>query len=139
MDVHSWLTGRRWVSLPFTDYCAPLCGDNGSLDQLSGELVRLFRNEVRFRASKCAGSLPPQPLVQAQTHFVMHTLELDAEAEKTSGASTAPSGRTSAQRRKTGYRLYGEKISSTCVPSIPCTVSPAAGMGFLSSPGVSFN
>lgn len=27
MEVNSWLTGRRGVSLPFTDACAPLCRD----------------------------------------------------------------------------------------------------------------
>jgi len=28
MEVNSWLTGRRWVSLPFTDHCHPLSSDN---------------------------------------------------------------------------------------------------------------
>jgi hypothetical protein len=25
MEVNSWLSGHRWVSLPFTDHCSPLC------------------------------------------------------------------------------------------------------------------
>jgi CelD/BcsL family acetyltransferase involved in cellulose biosynthesis len=34
MDVDSWLTGRRGVSLPFTDECAPLCSDSSSFSPL---------------------------------------------------------------------------------------------------------
>jgi len=30
MEVDSWLTGRRAISLPFTDECAPLCADSDS-------------------------------------------------------------------------------------------------------------
>ena len=30
MEVNSWLTGRRGISLPFTDECAPLCSDADS-------------------------------------------------------------------------------------------------------------
>jgi CelD/BcsL family acetyltransferase involved in cellulose biosynthesis len=32
--VNSWLTGRRFVSLPFSDHCEPLVGDSGELDDL---------------------------------------------------------------------------------------------------------
>jgi hypothetical protein len=31
MDVRSWLTGRRGVSLPFSDFCEPLGGESGAL------------------------------------------------------------------------------------------------------------
>jgi CelD/BcsL family acetyltransferase involved in cellulose biosynthesis len=32
--VDSWLTGRRFVSLPFSDHCEPLLTDSGELDAL---------------------------------------------------------------------------------------------------------
>jgi hypothetical protein len=32
--INSWLTGRRLVSLPFSDYCEPLCDSNESLNFL---------------------------------------------------------------------------------------------------------
>ena len=41
--VRSWLTGRRLVSLPFSDHCAPLVGDEGDL----AELLEGFRARVR--------------------------------------------------------------------------------------------
>src|SRR5262245_35109977 len=34
MEVSSWLTGRRGVSLPFTDECAPLGEETGGLAEL---------------------------------------------------------------------------------------------------------
>ena len=30
MEVSSWLTGKRGISLPFTDECEPLCADTAS-------------------------------------------------------------------------------------------------------------
>jgi hypothetical protein len=34
MEVNSWLTGRRGVSLPFTDACAPLCHEPDDLQRI---------------------------------------------------------------------------------------------------------
>jgi hypothetical protein len=39
MEVRSWLTGRRGVSLPFTDECAPLCADPESFRRLFQEAL----------------------------------------------------------------------------------------------------
>ncbi len=41
MEVNSFLTGKRGVSLPFTDYCDPIC--NGSI-----EFVLLFNQIIEF-------------------------------------------------------------------------------------------
>lgn len=45
--VNSWLTGRRLVSLPFSDHCEPLVRDEVSLAKLVGEL------QQRAEAGKC--------------------------------------------------------------------------------------
>jgi hypothetical protein len=34
MEANSWLTGKRGLSLPFTDECEPLCADSDSFHQL---------------------------------------------------------------------------------------------------------
>src|SRR4051794_20497054 len=31
IDVSTWLLGRKWVSLPFTDFCPPVVGVDGGL------------------------------------------------------------------------------------------------------------
>jgi hypothetical protein len=41
MEVDSWLTGRRGISLPFTDDCEPICGDHESFEQLFYAAIRL--------------------------------------------------------------------------------------------------
>ena len=42
-QIRSWLTGRRIVSLPFSDHCAPLCESD---DQLEGLLLDLQRKTL---------------------------------------------------------------------------------------------
>lgn len=41
MEVNSRLTGKRWISLPFSNYCMPLYEDNRAYNQLSNGLVKL--------------------------------------------------------------------------------------------------
>jgi hypothetical protein len=41
MEVDSFLTGKRGVSLPFTDYCEPICNGNT-------EFVHLFNKVIEF-------------------------------------------------------------------------------------------
>jgi len=43
MEVDSWLTGRRGVSLPFTDYCDPLASDLPAFKQLFEQAVQYGR------------------------------------------------------------------------------------------------
>jgi hypothetical protein len=42
--VESWLTGRRWVSLPYSDHCEPL-----AQDQVTASEIPLFLREVVSR------------------------------------------------------------------------------------------
>jgi hypothetical protein len=44
MKVDSWLTGRRGVSLPFTDYCDPLAGDLPAFQQLFQQALSYGRD-----------------------------------------------------------------------------------------------
>jgi Acetyltransferase (GNAT) domain len=44
-QVRSWLTGRRLVSLPFSDHCAPLVTHTGELDELLAAAVERCRTE----------------------------------------------------------------------------------------------
>jgi len=43
--VESWLTGRRLVSLPFSDHCEPLVDTTTDLDRLTVALEQEFRRE----------------------------------------------------------------------------------------------
>ena len=47
-DIRSWLTGRRLVSLPFSDHCEPLVDDCGQLESIC-------RHVAEQRGARAAG------------------------------------------------------------------------------------
>jgi CelD/BcsL family acetyltransferase involved in cellulose biosynthesis len=78
VDVRSPF-GRRWVSLPFTDYCAPLAQSeedrNSFVDQLNIErgAQRVSRLEIRALVSGSS--------VHRRSSSVLHTLRLGADPD----------------------------------------------------------
>jgi CelD/BcsL family acetyltransferase involved in cellulose biosynthesis len=80
MEVRSVVTGRRWVALPFTDYCMPLSSDREALGQLARDLGSLYQAgsvpkiEVRWE-------LPARPAIQSQVAYHLHTLRLTSDPE----------------------------------------------------------
>ena len=77
MEVDSWLTGRRGVSLPFTDDCEPLCDEAGTFQEL-------FRDAVGFGKSRgwkyieIRGGRELLHEVPASLSFYGHALDLTA-------------------------------------------------------------
>lgn len=82
-QVNSWLTGRRLVSLPFSDHCEPLVNNPDELGVLLGQLVREpamsgWRYvELRSRTPLEEGW---NGLVQDR-HFYLHSLDLRPSLE----------------------------------------------------------
>jgi len=80
MEVNSLLTGRRWISLPFTDHCSPLYRDHESLRDLTNGIVALSRDanvpEIRVR-----WKLPANAAIQLYSHDVLHTIRLSSDVE----------------------------------------------------------
>lgn len=81
MEIRSIVTGKRWVSLPFTDYCPPLCDDAASLERLVNGLVGLYqigaipRIEVRWE-------LPAHNAIHTQTAYTLHTVRLGPDPQR---------------------------------------------------------
>lgn len=54
--IDSWLTGRRLVSLPFSDFCEPLFSSSSDIEQIKKEIFRHSENKklsyVEFRSSE---------------------------------------------------------------------------------------
>jgi CelD/BcsL family acetyltransferase involved in cellulose biosynthesis len=81
MEIKNLFSDRRWVSLPFTDYCEPLYDDRDSLNLLVDGLVVLFQNnkiakiELRFE-------LPANQSVWPQLQYAWHTLALDRDFDR---------------------------------------------------------
>ncbi len=76
--VESWLTGRRLVSLPFSDHCEPLVTTDEELETLSGALVRESR-QGRWSYLEMRPLRPFQiatPLRRTGMTYAFHQLDL---------------------------------------------------------------
>ena len=80
MQVNSWLTGRRVISLPFSDFCPPLAVDETAMSELVRALSawRKQNNWSRFQVS---WPLPPQDGVYTSEGFYRHFTILTKDAE----------------------------------------------------------
>jgi hypothetical protein len=80
MEVHSRVTGRRWMALPYTDYCPPLYYHPDALGQLTRDLACLYesgrtpRIEVRWE-------LPACPPIQPHQAYFLHRVRLGADPQ----------------------------------------------------------
>lgn len=78
MKVNSFLTGNRWVSLPFSDYCNPLYQDESAYKELTRQLVSMFRNGS-LKKMEIRWGLPEQDDIQQVSQFVLHTIQLQPD------------------------------------------------------------
>lgn len=80
MEVRSRLTGRRWVSLPFTDYCPPLYDDLDALNQLTHDLAFLYQ-VGRVPKIEIRWELPAYPPIQSDPAYYLHTVKLASDPQ----------------------------------------------------------
>lgn len=83
MTVKSAITGRRWVSLPFSDYCNPLYRDEGALEVLTYQLIRFFQSNP-LKKMEVRWKLPERKEIQQVSEFVLHTIQLDPDPMRVS-------------------------------------------------------
>jgi CelD/BcsL family acetyltransferase involved in cellulose biosynthesis len=80
MEVDSPLTGHRWVSLPFSDFCTPLYRDPTALNALVEYLVCQERQQAIPRVEIHAG-IPGGDGVFHAASFVWSRVRLNASAD----------------------------------------------------------
>jgi hypothetical protein len=77
-EVKSWLTGRRLVSVPFSDYCDPLVENDDDQGQLI-EALHPYRASWKYFELRTRGGLSESGnRFVATDHFVLHRLDLSA-------------------------------------------------------------
>jgi hypothetical protein len=80
-EVNSWLTGRRLVSLPFSDHCDPLLASSPAthelVEHLHGVMTEGKYRYVEFRPGFTATGFTDCPDVTRSESFLLHTLPLD--------------------------------------------------------------
>jgi hypothetical protein len=82
VEVNSFVTGKRWVSLPFSDYCYPLYNNEVALKQLMDEIILLAKNG-EIPKTELRGTYPAHPNLYGYSEFVLHTVDLQAGTQKT--------------------------------------------------------
>jgi CelD/BcsL family acetyltransferase involved in cellulose biosynthesis len=81
-SISSWLTGRRWVSLPFSDHCAPLTDDGTLQPELVAMLDSFLKSErlryieVRPVESSERDALNFNDRLQAGLTYWLHQIDL---------------------------------------------------------------
>jgi len=78
--IESWLTGRRIVSLPFSDDCEPLVGSEDELEKLLSILLPVLQKEhwkyAELRPRTAMAQVPRG--MQPGRHYCFHTLDLSS-------------------------------------------------------------
>jgi hypothetical protein len=77
MDVDSLLTGKRGVSLPFTDYCEPLVSKAGQLEEMFAAAIAFGKNRNWKNLELRGGETFFQAEEPSEWHYG-HTLDLTA-------------------------------------------------------------
>jgi CelD/BcsL family acetyltransferase involved in cellulose biosynthesis len=101
MEVSSWLTGRRGVSLPFSDACRPLIFGDCRPCEIFEELEKL-RASRRWRHVELRGDgVAPKTATPSVSYFG-HTLDLRPGAEAVFGSFDASVRRAVRKARRHG-------------------------------------
>ncbi len=81
MEVNSFITGKRGISLPFTDFCPVICPDESSFDKTLERIIHYGKNAgweyVEFRSEENLSKYGP-----AYTFFYTHQLDLSKDHEE---------------------------------------------------------
>jgi len=104
MEVGGSLTGRRWISLPFTDYCAPLHFGAESLSCLADGLVHLSRDRSTPKI-ELRTEFPSHPAIRAYSYHVLHTLPLCPDSDLLARRFHSTFRRNIKVARKRGVRI----------------------------------
>jgi lipid II:glycine glycyltransferase (peptidoglycan interpeptide bridge formation enzyme) len=75
IDINSWLTGHRWVSLPYTDFCPPLSTNESALSQLIEGFHSTYQKHI-IPSIEIRWTVPPENRINFTSEFVLHHLLL---------------------------------------------------------------
>jgi CelD/BcsL family acetyltransferase involved in cellulose biosynthesis len=78
MKVNSRLTGKRWISLPFSDYCNPLAlSDIHLAEWLDG--IAVYHKEINTPPIEIRWEIPEHSSFYSVPNYVFHTVQLEPD------------------------------------------------------------
>lgn len=105
MEINSWITGRRGVSLPFTDECLPLASNSDQARDLIMRAIQIGRERRwRYFASQGSGSLFPY-LASGSPSYYGHSLDLQKSVSELFGKFSEANRRAIRKAEKAGIAL----------------------------------
>jgi GNAT acetyltransferase-like protein len=81
VEVRSWITGRRGVTLPFADYCPPIASDALAYEIVLAEAVK-YAQQRRWKYLEIRGGRKLMGEAQASVAFHAHILDLSDGTDK---------------------------------------------------------
>jgi len=81
MEVKSWLTGVRGVSLPFSDYCEPICDEHTAAAEFLAPVLTTARQR-QWKFLEVRGGEALLCSVSPYTFYYRHTLGLHGNADE---------------------------------------------------------
>jgi len=116
MEVVSPFTGRRGVSMPFSDFCEPLLLEQWRHEKILFETLRELARERKWSYFEMRGgknSLPGEPV--AAERFYGHKLDLTAGIEKVAARFQSSVGRAIRKAEKSGLTVEVTKSGEAMV------------------------
>lgn len=112
MEVRSAITGARGVSMPFTDYCQPICGGGINLWELFEEIIHYGeKSGWKYIELRPAASLPDT--FKPSSSFFGHLLDLSQEEEDIYAAFRDSTKRNIKRAQKSNIKIAVSNAASS--------------------------
>ncbi len=130
MEVSSVVTGRRGVSLPFTDFCAPLAGAGGRDGQALYEFALEHGRQRGWRYLECRGNVSGWKNATPSLAFHGHVVDLQPDAELLSRRLEGAVRRGIKKAQEAGLRVkFGSDLESVRIYySLHCQTRQGHGL-----------
>lgn len=111
MEIRSWITGTRGVSLPFTDECAPILPEGTSFEEAARPVIEWAKSRgwrtLEFRGrGRGMGNLP------AAVDYLSHALDLAEGEEALSSRYSLNARRNIRKSEKEGVSVESDRTPS---------------------------
>jgi Acetyltransferase (GNAT) domain len=80
MEIRSWITGTRGISLPFTDASAPILPDGFGFEEAMGQVIALAESRG-WRTVEIRGRVPGMEHLPSSSEYLSHDLDLTGGEE----------------------------------------------------------
>ena len=106
-SINSLFADKRWVALPFSDHCQPLCTVQTALNELTSR-VREMQMAAEVKSVELRWPLSAETGFRTQSQAVIHYLKLSDDTERLHAGLTQMHRRNIRKAEKEGVRVVSE-------------------------------